>query len=327
MWRAAVAASLLTACTTVTPDATGTASPDPQRPQATAPATTAPSAVAGTATPLAAAVVLDGPPESLAGIDGAATVIERSLPAGGTGAVVVTRHAPAAVGPLRAASAADATLATMWRADLVTTRATTAAVTARRDPGLAVVEEGTASGAVLRDPARLAPHNAYAVAHTARSAATRAVATPATDRATPWTVAPPPVAGGSAIDQVAVDVPGARTVTWSWDARSGTWRRAVDGDRQLAAGGAPIAAGTVIVAETDAGHPRDLHGAGAAVVLRAGRRYAARWHGAGASTAPQVDQRDGSPFPVGGTVWLHLCEVPCARRITAPARRPYGAPR
>jgi len=322
-----VVVGLLAACTAVTPDAADTASPDPQRRRVTAPATAAPSAAAGTAAPLAAAVILDGPPESLAGVDGAATVIERPLSAGGTGAVVVTRRTPAALGPLRPASRADAALAAMWRADLVTTRATTAAVAAQRHVGLAIVEEGTASGAVLRDPARRAPHNAYAVAHTARSAAARAVATPAADRATPWTVAAPRVAGGRAVDQVAVDVQGARTVSWSWDARSGTWRRAVDGDRQLAPGGGPITAGTVIVAETDSGRPRDLHGAGVAVVMRAGRRYAARWHAAGAATAPRVDQRDGSPFPVEGTVWLHVCAAPCARRIAPSTRRPYGAPR
>lgn len=328
------AACLLTSCSPGAPGAAETASPDARRrPQATATAqataeATAPRPpTAGTARPLAATLALDGPSESVAGIDGAATVIERPLPAGGTGAVVVTRGTPAALGPLRAASRADGTLATMWRADLVTTVATPAIVAALRDVGLAVVEEATGSPAVLRDPARRAPHNAYAVAHTARSATARAVATPPADRATPWTVGAAPAAGGSAVDRVTVDAATAPTVTWSWDARSGAWRRSVGGDRQLAPGGGPITAGTVIVAETATGRPGELDGAGVAVVLRAGRRYAARWHRAGASPAPQVEQRDGTPFPVAGTVWLHLCAAPCARQAAPSARRSHGVPR
>jgi hypothetical protein len=313
-------AGLLTACTGA---ATGSATSAPQRsvpstdsPASTASAATPRSPTAGTATPVAATVALDGPPEGLAGIDTAATVIERPLRRADTGAVVVTRGGPRAIGPLRSASAADAVVAAMWGADLVTTVATGGVVARQRAAGLAVVEEATGAQAVLRDPARRAPHNAYAVAPAARSAAARAVATRPAVRSTPWTAGAAPAAGGRAIDRVHVDAAASTTVTWTWDTRSGTWRRIVDGDRQLAAGATPVAAGTVVVAETAAGRPGELRGAGVAVVLRAGRRYAARWRG-GDTTADalRVEQRDSTPFPAEGTVWVHLCAAPCARQI------------
>jgi len=283
--------------------------------------------IGGTRTPLAATVALDGPPESLAGIDGAATVIERPLRTAGTGAVVVTRGVPPAMGPLRSASAADAALAAMWRADLVMTVARGGVVANQRAAGLAALEEGAGTQVVRRDPTRRAPYNAYAVASAARSAAARAVPTRPADRSTPWTAGPPPSAGGRAIRQVSVDVAASTTVTWTWDARQGTWHRSARGDRQLAAGGTPLVAGTVVVAETAAGRPRKLRGAGVAVVLRAGRRYAARWQRAGPSDALRIERRDGTSFPVEGTVWLHLCAAPCARQIAPPPQRPYGAPR
>jgi hypothetical protein len=291
------------------------------------PATATRSPTAGTATPLAATVALDGPPESLAGVDTAATVIERPLGAGATGAVVVTRGVPPALGPLRPASAGDAVLAGRWGADLVTTVAADGIVASLRAAGLAVLEEATGTQVVRRDPARRAPHNAYAVARAARSAAARAVSAEPADRSTPWTAGAPPVAGGRLIDRVSVEAAASTTVTWTWDARSGRWHRAVDGDRQLAAGGTPVAVGTVVVAETAAGRPRELRGAGVAVVLRAGRRYAARWQRGGAPGALRVEQRDGTPFPVEGTVWLHLCATPCARQVAPLAQRPYGGPR
>lgn len=282
---------------------------------------------AGTATPLAATVALDGPPESLAGLDTAATVIEWPLGSTSTGAIVVTRGVPPAVGPLRAAHAGDAVLAGMWRADLVTTVTTGGVVARQRAAGLAVLEDGVGAQVVRRDPARRAPHNAYAVARAARSAAVRAVPSPPADRSTPWTAGTPPVAGGRAIDAVSVDVAASTVVTWTWDARSGRWDRAVDGDRQTVVGGMPVAVGTVVVAETAAGRPRQLRGAGVAVVLRAGRRYAARWQRDDPSDPLRVEQRDGTPFPVEGTVWVHLCAAPCASQIAPSARRPYGAPR
>lgn len=285
------------------------------------------SSTTGTATPLAAAVALDGPAESIAGIDTAATVIERPLRAASTGAVVVTRAAPPAIGPLRSASGADATLARMWRADLVATVATGAVVATQWEVGLAVLEEGTGSQVVRRDPARRAPHNAYAVARAARSAAARAVPSPPADRSTPWATGVPPVVGGRAIDRVDVDATASTRVSWTWDARSGRWNRGVDGDRQLAAGGLPIAVGTVVVAETAPRRPHQLRGAGVAVVLRAGRQYAARWQRDDLSHPLRVEQLDGTPFPVEGTVWLHLCAAPCARQIAPSTRRPYGAPR
>lgn len=296
-------------------------------PQAT-PSDPSPSAPAtGTATPLAATVALDGPRGSLAGVDGAATVIEWPLPSGGTGAVVVTRGGSTTVGPLRAAVGGDTALATMWHADVVTARASTAAVAAQRAEGLAVVEEGTGDGAVLRDPARRAPHNAYAVADAARTAAGRAVPTPATNRGTPWTVGAPPVAGGHTVERVAVRAATGMTVVWTWDPASATWRRVVAGDRHRAAGGGQVATGTVIVAETAAGRPGELRGVGVAVVLRAGRRYAAGWRRHDVSDAPRIEQPDGAPFPIEGTVWLHLCAAPCARRIAPSARRPASVPR
>jgi hypothetical protein len=273
--------------------------------------------------PVAVAMAVDGPSRTVAGVGAASTVIEYQRRSGrGTAVVAVTRASPPAVGPVRPATGGDAALARAWAADLVATIAQPALIARQHAAGLQVLEEGAPPGAVLRDPARRAPHNAYAVPVTARSAPT---AEPRAGRA-PWTLGPAPSAGGQATGAVVVDAGPDTAIAWVYDARSGAWRREHDGRAVLQADSVPVTARTVVVIDVaDAtGDPTALQGFGTATVLRAGRRYAARWRRDEAAAPPRIEQRDGTPFPVDAPVWLHLCAAPCARQIAPSARHPAG---
>lgn len=287
----------------------------------------APAATQATAPSLAAAVAVDGPPRTLAGTDGAAVTIEYPTRAGRTAVLVVTHASPPAIGPLRPAVVADTTLAAAWDADLVTTVAPAGVLAAQRAADLAVVEEGVPAGAVLRDPARRAPDNAYAVARSARR--DRPVGERSGDAPPPWSQGPPPATGGRPAAHVVVAAAGSAPVSWTYDTRAGRWLRGPRGAPQRQVDGSPVSAGTVIVLE---GRPvqvrrADLRGAGVAAVLRSGYAHAARWRRDDPRRPVRVEQPDGTPFPVEGNVWLHLCAAPCARQIAPSTQRPRGTPR
>jgi hypothetical protein len=316
-----VVAVALTACTPAA-DA-DPAAPEPARGAATAtpaPTASAPSAPANRSAPtLAVPVRLDGPAGTLVGFDTADTVVEYPRPGGVTATVVLTGETGGVVGPLRDATADDVALARRWKADLVTTLAPGSV----RRSGVVVAEEGAPPGVVVRDAARRAPHNAYAVIEAARAAAP----VPA-DRPSAWAAGPPPVAAGRPVAEVTVAAGATARVRWVYDPGTGAWIRRAGGRAATATtqvDGVAVAAGTVVVTETAGGAA--WRGAGPAVVLRSGRRHTARWVADGVDAPPIVEQADGTPFPVAGTVWLHRCAAPCAQQIAPLTRRPDSAPR
>lgn len=303
----------------------GSASVATQTPEATPRAT-------ATERALAVTVADDGPAGSLAGLLEAHTVIEYPLTADRGTLVVISRSDADAIGPVRTATSSDVAVAAAFDADLVTGATTATAVDALGARGLAVVEEQSPPGALLRDPARRAPFNLYAMPRRVRDALAARCPEPApdctpsdaaTDGGLGWTFGPPR-ATGDPVAEVAVSHAGDHPVAWTWDAGARRWLRTSGGRLEQQADGHRVAAATVVVAEV-AAPPADvvaaLRGAGPAVVLRDGRRHAARWQRDDAAAAPLVQRRDGSPFPLSDPVWLMLCATPCAQQI-APNRAP-----
>lgn len=281
---------------------------------------------------VAITVAEHGPAGSLAGLLDAQTVVEYPLTATRGALVVISRSDADAVGPVRSATPSDVAVAVAFDADLVTTATTPAAVDALGARGLAVVEEQSPPGALLRDPARRAPFNLYAGPRRVRDALAARCPGPAPDCAPPddatagdlgWTFGPPPASGGPAAE-VRVGAADGHPVVWTWDKAARRWLRTSGGLLQQQVDGSQVAAATVVVAEVTA-PPADvvdkLRGAGPAVVLRDGRRHAARWQREDPAAAPLVQGRDGSPFPLSDPMWLMLCTTPCAQQI-APMQAP-----
>lgn len=275
---------------------------------------------------LALTVAAGGPAASLVGLERARVVVEYPVAADGTGLFVLLDSDADAVGPLRSATPSDAALALAFGADLATAVTTGAVVDDLRRAGLSVVEELTSPGTLVRDPARQAPFNLYAVPARIRAGVADRPAGP------DW----PPGAGehrsggGQSVNEFAVTMLDGVTATWSWDPAAGRWLRTARGQLELSATGERIAAGAIVVLEVQAAASRppvvaDLVGAGSAVVLRKGAAFPARWERADAAAVPTIDGLDAASG--NGTVWLHICAAPCASSShSLDASQPTGVP-
>jgi hypothetical protein len=309
-----VVATMLAACTDGAPDPDRTGRP------ASEGAVSAPvSEAAAAASPvprlsrLALTVGADGPPASLVGVERAQVIVEYPLAADRTGLLALLDAATDVVGPLRSATPSDAALALAFDAHLVTAVTTGGVVEQLADADLSVVEEFTSPGAMVRDPARQAPFNVYAVPSRIRAAVGERPA------GRDWPPAGGPPAGGSPpggrpSDEFTVTAAGGMAVTWTWEPTARRWLRTAAGRLEQSATGERISAGTVVVLEV----PRvdrpvvaaDLVGAGPALVLREGAVIAGRWERGDAAGAPTIDVI-GAASPAA-PVWLHICAAPCA---------------
>lgn len=275
--------------------------------------------------PLAITVAPHGPPGALAGLDEAATVVEHPLTSRQPALVVISRGGTAAVGPLRAATTDDATVANVFDAPLVTTIASQKVMDVLADGDRALVEEGAPAGAVLRDPARRAPFNVYALPARARHVVDGA----STAVEGPWTRGGTPPSDGRPVAEALVDLSASVSVVWTWDDVAQRWLRTSDGHPTATADGSRVSTDTVVVLEVDEparGLPTTT-GRGPAAVLRDGRRHPARWINDGGRPVTQLQARDGTAFPVEGRVWAMVCAAPCAQQIAPSAPRPAGAAR
>jgi hypothetical protein len=284
-----------------------------------------------------------GPPASLIGLDRARTVVEYPVAADGTGLFVVLDTDAGVVGPLRSATPSDAALALAFGADLVTGTTTTSVVEQLRQADLSVVEEFTWPGTLVRDPARRAPFNLYAVPSRIRAAvgehppgATLPVGAAQTGPGAARAGAPSadasragaPSADASQVatprpqSEVQVTTTGDVVVTWTWDPAARRWLRTVAGRLEQSATGERVGADTIVVLEVPV-HDRppvvaDVLGSGSALVLRDGMVATGRWERDNQSALPTIHGLDQSA-PSGGTLWLHVCASPCVPPAPSPA--------
>lgn len=162
-----------------------------------------------------------------------------------------------------------------------------------------------------------APHDLFVEVEPALAAVMANGAQPLTDLGWMFSEDPPSVgAGDEGPDGASIEIamsPAYRT-TWSYDPPAGLYRRSQNGTAFDGAGEVPIGAANVVVLEVEhyiggSGYPEtDVLGEGAAVVLRDGQRFPARWSKP-SETAPLriLDAEGRDPFPLKpGPTWLHL---------------------
>jgi len=257
------------------------------------------------------------------GMDAADIVIEE-LVEGGITRFMVLFHSdlPAVAGPIRSARPVDIDLLSGLGASGFAYSGARAEVEGllASTPSIRVVEG--VSG-FFRDDARRAPHNLYLEPAAVLEVVARRGARPLIDIG--WAfdeVAPdgaltcPPSATGCADPGASVVVEMSRSFRsgWTYDAAAGVYRRDQNGRPFAATGPGEIGAANVVILATRhyigaSGYDEtDATTTGApAIVLRDGRRYAARWEKPTSSDLLRILTVDGDPFPLKpGATWLHL---------------------
>jgi hypothetical protein len=274
--------------------------------------------------PLLIVKIENSPPaRPQSGLDAADIVIEEVVEGGITRFFVIFHsELPAVAGPVRSARPVDTQLLKGFgpsgfafsgaRPEVQDLLATTPSVR---------ISEGSAG--FFRDAARNAPHNLYLAPGDALPTLLGRGATPLTTIG--WTfvdaapaddeVCPGGVTGcaGSGTT-ISIPLSAAFASGWDYDAAAGVYRRNQNGRPFDVTGDGRIGAANVVVLATrhytgPTGYPEtDVVTTGAdAVVLRDGRRYAARWSKASESSLLVLETLDGRPFPLKpGATWVHL---------------------
>jgi hypothetical protein len=273
--------------------------------------------------PLLIVKIENSPPaRPQSGLDAADIVIEEVVEGGITRFFVLFHsELPAVAGPVRSARPVDTQLLkglgssgfafSGARPEVQDLLATTPSVR---------ISEGSAG--FFRDAARNAPHNLYLAPTDALPTLLGRGATPLSTIG--WTfveeleddVVCPGGATGCVGDGATIAIPmSAGFVSgWDYDAADGVYRRNQNGRAFDVTGDGRIGAANVVVLATrhytgPTGYPEtDVVTTGAdAVVLRDGRRYAARWTKSNESALLVLETRDGRPFPLKpGATWVHL---------------------
>jgi hypothetical protein len=263
------------------------------------------------------------------GMDAADIVIEE-LVEGGITRFMVLFHGelPEVAGPIRSARPVDVQLLSGLGASGFAYSGARAEVEGllASTPSIRVVEG--ASG-FFRDDARRAPHNLYLEPETVLGVVERRGARALInigwefDELAPEGALTCPVNATGCADpggSVVIEMSRSFRTGWTYDAAAGVYRRDQNGRPFAAVGPGDVGAANVVILATRhyvgaSGYDEtDATTTGApALVLRDGRRYAARWEKASASDLLRILTPDGQPFPLKpGATWLHL---PAADRM------------
>jgi hypothetical protein len=257
------------------------------------------------------------------GMDVADIVIEE-LVEGGVTRFMALFHGelPERIGPIRSARPVDVDLLSGLGASGFAYSGARAEVEGllASAPSVRVVE---GVDGFFRDDVRRAPHNLYLEPEAVLDVVSRRGARPLRDIG--WAfdeVAPdgaltcPQGATGCADPgaSVVIEMSRAYRTGWTYDAAAGVYRREQNGRPFLATGSGDIGAANIVVLATRhyvgaSGYDEtDATTAGApAIVLRDGRRYAARWVKPTPSDLLRILTPAGEPFPLKpGATWVHL---------------------
>jgi hypothetical protein len=128
-----------------------------------------------------------------------------------------------------------------------------------------------------------------------------------------WRFADDPPPGGTPGTTVVVPMSPWYPTTWTYDPGAEVYRRAQEDVPSVVTGDGRIGAANVVVLDVRqyvgaSGYPEtDVLGAGEAVILRDGQRYAARWSKATAGDPLTLLDEDGVPFELArGPTWILL---------------------
>lgn len=262
------------------------------------------------------------------GLDAADVVYEEVVEGGITRFFTIFHsELPTSVGPIRSARPIDTQLMSGYGASgfAYSGARGTVRTLLSRTPSV-LITEGGAGFHRIRE--RRAPHNLYLDATQTLQGVVERGAQPIEDVGWVFDEQPPrghldcPPSGSAEAVEGCVD-PGASirirmtnssTTGWDYDADAGVYRRTQNGRDFFVTGEGRIGADNVVVLATrhyigTDGYPEtDVTTDGAdAVVLRDGRRYAARWAKPTEADPLVLLTADGRRFPLKpGTTWLHL---------------------
>jgi hypothetical protein len=227
---------------------------------------------------------------------------------------VFSGHLPDAVGPVRSAREADLELLRQFGSPALAYSGAAPELAPQLGAArLFHVSPAQARQAYYRDPARRAPHNSYA--RPAQLLAAAPGASLAADIGLQFGDAP---LGGSPTTHQAVGYPAA-SFTFDWSAAEGRWLIGADGTPMLAAEGGQLGAPTVVLQSVvvrpsgisdvlgNVSPYAETVGAGAALVLRNGTSFPARWSRPTPDSGTRFTSPDGQPLPIArGQVWIVL---------------------
>lgn len=263
-----------------------------------------------------AAVKVDNAAEARpqTGLDQADIVFEERADAGLTRLVALFHSVdPGTVGPVHSGTDVDADLLPAFSPMLGLSGAA-GAEERLRAVGLRVLsEEGASRGAFFRALDRRAPHNLFARPRELwRAGASLPPAAP------PWPFDPRSPLGGRSATGARIVFSPSVDVEWAWDTGRRAWLRRQDGRAHLVSSGRQIAAENVIVvtgvtapvrndAGSESANAVDVLGEGAAVVLRDGLAYDARWRKASPYSQFEWVTPARSPLPLApGRTWIEF---------------------
>ncbi|HEY1322209.1 MAG TPA: DUF3048 domain-containing protein [Streptosporangiaceae bacterium] len=229
---------------------------------------------------------------------------------------VFSSHYPAVTGPVRSAREDDLNLLRQFgRPAFAFSGATTALLPVVHHARIADLFDGITRG-YFRSTGRTAPYNLYAHTHELLAQAPRA----SKARDIGFRFGPPPP-GGRVTHAKSVSYPAA-SFRFTWSAARQRWLVWIDGARAMTTEAGQLGAATVIIQHTTIRTSRFLEyghrppyavsvGSGAALVLRDGRAYRARWSRPTADGGTTFSTAAGQPMTFArGQVWVILAAGP-----------------
>lgn len=250
------------------------------------------------------------------GLDRADVVFEE-LTEGGVTRFVAVFHSqvPAVVGPVRSARPVDVQVVSGFGSPGFAFSGARPEVRAAVGAApLVPLTEGTPG--FFRDDGRyashpFAPHDLFVDVATALAEVTDRGARPFTDVG--WRFDDEPPAGGGPASEVEVPMSPSSVTGWRYEEDAGHYRRVQNGEASTVTGSGRIGAANVVVLDVRhdigaSGYPEtDVLGTGAALVLRDGRAYDARWDKPSEQSPLRVLDGSGAPFPFArGPTWILL---------------------
>jgi hypothetical protein len=248
------------------------------------------------------------------GIEQADVVYEEVVEGGYTRlAAMFNSHTPDRVGSVRSVRKTDQSLVWPVGGVFVYSGGAPYAIDSINTAPVVRLDETTAGPLMFRDDSRNAPWNLYAHVNLMYSKCGPHIPPP---RLFTYRAPGAPV-GGQPATSVHVGFLAGFDVTWTWDAASGTWKRAIFGAPEVSASGQQLAPKNVVVmfvsyvggdpSHGNIGAEAMLTGQGQALVFTAGREIRGTWTRPDKSRPAQLLNAAGHPIALTpGQTWVEL---------------------
>jgi hypothetical protein len=247
------------------------------------------------------------------GVEQADDVYEEVVEGGYTRlAAIFNSNAPAKVGSVRSVRKTDQSIVWPIGGIFAYSGGAQYAIDSINTAPVVQLDENRAGSTMFRDPSRLEPYNLYAHLDQMYGRCGKPVPPPPLFSYRGATTAP---MIGDAISSAHVGFLGQFAVTWTWDAGTGRWKRAVDGRREITASGTQIAPMNVVVmfVQYVGGDAHGvqaeatLTGSGQAWVLTDGKVLKGTWSRPDKKQPAQLLDATGTPILLTpGQTWIEL---------------------